>query len=189
MPFDAVLELRFRNLQGYRKVRNKEYVLQEHATGREATRDRPWQSCFLSGQRYNMSLIFRESASNQAEAASCPRCHSVSDKSQDSDIQWYAECVQTSRLRLGVQLVLTSDEVLPAMCGIEESPRSMTSSLHLKYSPRRRGKQKSILEKVRLVGYSDQPRQRNGNAMLMKKIERMRSRISNLFDSFHRRIV
>lgn len=32
--FDSVLELRFRRMQGYKMVQNKEYAIQDHATGR-----------------------------------------------------------------------------------------------------------------------------------------------------------
>ena len=56
--FGAVLEPRFQKCQGYRKVKNKEYVIQEHATRRDIRRSKPWGISFLPGQRFDMSLIF-----------------------------------------------------------------------------------------------------------------------------------
>jgi hypothetical protein len=57
--FDAVLELRFRGVQGYSKVRNGKYILQEHATQREIRRSRPWEVSFLPGQRIDMAMILK----------------------------------------------------------------------------------------------------------------------------------
>ncbi|KAF4636663.1 hypothetical protein G7Y89_g1430 [Cudoniella acicularis] len=97
--FDAVLELRFHKLQGHKKVINKEYVIQEHATRREIRRDLPWEVSFLPGQRVDMSLIFEKqekgSTNNKSTQTTCPRCHTASTACQDSDIQctscnmWY----------------------------------------------------------------------------------------------------
>ncbi|KAH8819392.1 hypothetical protein F5884DRAFT_10370 [Xylogone sp. PMI_703] len=87
--FDAILRLRFENVQGYKKVQNNEYILQEHATRREIARTRPWNLAFLPGQRVDMSLIFTKKA-EEAEATpstSCPNCHAVSHQSQDVEVQ------------------------------------------------------------------------------------------------------
>jgi hypothetical protein len=88
--FDAVLELRFRDVHGFAKVRKKEYTLQEHATGREIDRSRHWKSSFLPGQRIDMSLIFKQemSRNQQSATASCPKCQLTSDKPTNLDIQW-----------------------------------------------------------------------------------------------------
>jgi hypothetical protein len=85
--FDAVLELRFRKIQGHTKVKRKEYTLQEHATKREISRSRPWEGAFLPGQRIDMSLIF-DSKEQASMKTSCPSCKEVSEDSQDSEIQW-----------------------------------------------------------------------------------------------------
>jgi hypothetical protein len=88
--FDAVLELRFRGMHGFAKVRRKEYTLQERATGKEIHRCRHWNSSFLPGQRIDMSLIFKREVtrSHQSAAASCPKCQLTSDKPTNLDIQW-----------------------------------------------------------------------------------------------------
>ena len=55
--FEAVLEIRFRGIQGADKVRQGEYALQDHARGSEIVRLRPWNGAFLPGQRVDMSRV------------------------------------------------------------------------------------------------------------------------------------
>ncbi|KUJ09638.1 uncharacterized protein LY89DRAFT_597775 [Mollisia scopiformis] len=89
--FDAILRLRFQDVQGFKKVRNNEYILQEHTTKREIKRTRRWDLAFMPGQRIDMSLVFVKKEAEEAEeiqSTSCPNCRATSDKSQDSDIQW-----------------------------------------------------------------------------------------------------
>jgi hypothetical protein len=85
--FDFVLEKRFQKVQGYQKVKNREYVIQEHATRREIQRNFPWEVSFLPGQRVDMSLIFERQEKVSAQTT-CPRCQSVSDGLLDTDILW-----------------------------------------------------------------------------------------------------
>ena len=85
--FDSVLELRFRNMQGYTMVQNKEYVIQDISTRREVDRSFPWEASFLPGQKVVMSMLFNDTMSS---TTSCPRCHCSSEKPQNSDIQWSA---------------------------------------------------------------------------------------------------
>ena len=85
--FDAVLELRFRKIQGHSKVKRRAYILQEHSTKREISRTRRWEGAFLPGQRIDMSLIF-DSEEQSAIGTSCPSCKEVSENSQDSEIHW-----------------------------------------------------------------------------------------------------
>ncbi|KAH9212127.1 hypothetical protein DL95DRAFT_464179 [Leptodontidium sp. 2 PMI_412] len=93
--FDAVLELRFRLVQGYMKFKNGEYVLQEHATRREIRRHLPWEVSFLPGQRVDMALVFEDREVKTAGQTTCPRCQASSRGLLDSDIQctncdmWY----------------------------------------------------------------------------------------------------
>jgi hypothetical protein len=86
--FDAVLELRFRTVQGHKKVKNKEYVIQEHVTRREIRRNQPWEVSFLPGQRVDMSLVFESQEQKELPQTTCPRCQTASTELQDSDIQW-----------------------------------------------------------------------------------------------------
>ncbi|OCL03034.1 hypothetical protein AOQ84DRAFT_392540 [Glonium stellatum] len=95
--FYSVLEIRFQDIQGLRKIRNKEFILQDHTTCREVDSLRRWESAFLPGRRYNMSMVFIRKARKGQEAglATCPQCGKVSDQPTDKDIQcdacamWY----------------------------------------------------------------------------------------------------
>jgi hypothetical protein len=88
--FDAILRLRFQDVQGFKKVQNKEYVLQEHASKREIKHTHPWHRVFLSGQRINMSLVFTKKGEQTTKlpSTSCPNFKATSDQSQDSEVQW-----------------------------------------------------------------------------------------------------
>ena len=59
--FDSVLETRFRNLQGYKKIVSKEFVLQERSTKQDVSRTTPWEGAFLPGQRVDISMVFTNS--------------------------------------------------------------------------------------------------------------------------------
>ncbi|KAL9085244.1 MAG: hypothetical protein Q9165_007678 [Trypethelium subeluteriae] len=48
--FQSILEARFRKLQGAEKIRNKEYVLQDQATGKDIDMSSTWGRAFLPGQ-------------------------------------------------------------------------------------------------------------------------------------------
>ncbi|KAE9368192.1 hypothetical protein N431DRAFT_547295 [Stipitochalara longipes BDJ] len=71
----AVLEARFQNLQGYNKVKRKEFVLQERATRRDISHAGSWEGSFLPGQRVDMSITFTEIRQNVELA--CPRCQTT----------------------------------------------------------------------------------------------------------------
>lgn len=102
---DAVLDNRFRGLQGHDKVRSGHWTLQDRATGREISRRRTWEGAFLPGQRVNMSLLFQrettvESFDSPAQAttsyqAACPRCQADVTDSRDAETIWY---VRQSRI-------------------------------------------------------------------------------------------
>ncbi|EON68350.1 hypothetical protein W97_07608 [Coniosporium apollinis CBS 100218] len=87
--FDAVLEDRFRNFRGYEKVRNSEYVLQDHSTRRDITRSRKWDAAFLPGQKIEMTMLFEELKDpHSSETTSCPGCKRVSDGGHDTEVHW-----------------------------------------------------------------------------------------------------
>lgn len=71
--FQAVLEIRFRDLPGLRKVQKLEYELQDSVSRRQVNLDNPWESIFLPGRNVAMSIVFRKP---QAQTSSCPGCHS-----------------------------------------------------------------------------------------------------------------
>jgi hypothetical protein len=86
---DAVLEARFRGLQGSRKIKAKEYIFQDKSTGREISRDWRWEGAFVPGQHVEMSLIFK--AQTQAYSSdsenSCPGCHNILDEFQIAGVE------------------------------------------------------------------------------------------------------
>lgn len=98
--FEAVLETRFRGIQGYEKVVNGHWTLQDHTTGRDISRKSCWEGAFLPGQRVDMSLLFeRETTVNHFDSCSegrrgsngvtaCPRCQADATGPGDRDIQW-----------------------------------------------------------------------------------------------------
>lgn len=83
--FEAVLEHRFRDVPGERKVRLKEYTFQDCVTRRDVDRSKPWNRAFFPGQRIGMSLVFR---GNGCDISSCPNCGSSAADKLDIGIQW-----------------------------------------------------------------------------------------------------
>lgn len=98
--FEAVLETRFRGVQGYEKIISGHWTLQDHATGRDISRQSGWEGAFLPGQRVDMSLLFeRETTVNGFDSSSrdrsdddisaaCPACRSDVPELGGRDIQW-----------------------------------------------------------------------------------------------------
>ena len=73
------------DLQGYKMVQEKEYVIQESATRREIGRSSPWEASFLPGQRVIMSMLFNDSTSS---TSSCPSCQTSTNEPQNCEIHW-----------------------------------------------------------------------------------------------------
>ncbi|KAH7095385.1 hypothetical protein FB567DRAFT_556608 [Paraphoma chrysanthemicola] len=86
--FNAVLEIRFREMQGFQKIKKKQYGLQEKATKREIEQSRPWQRAFLPGQRIEMSFLFdTQDSESGVDNVSCPGCQTMSSNPTDAEIQ------------------------------------------------------------------------------------------------------
>lgn len=83
--FYAVLEIRFQDLQGYNKVKRKEFVLQERTTTRDISRTGSWEGSFLPGQRVDMSITFTELRQNVE--LSCPKCQTM-NRNCSRQTQW-----------------------------------------------------------------------------------------------------
>jgi len=86
--FDAVLEVRFRQLPGHRKVRQKEYALRSQAMKKDAGQSTTFQQSFLPGQRIDMSMVF---AGNGGLLSSCPGCRTETSTTKEelsSEVQW-----------------------------------------------------------------------------------------------------
>lgn len=86
--FHADLEIRFRNVPGYRKVQNKKYTFQEHNTKKEIPRTGPWDASFLPWQKIDMGLIFNVREGMKKEAT-CPARHTPSHEEEGTNVQWY----------------------------------------------------------------------------------------------------
>lgn len=82
--FDAWLEVQFCDLQGHKRVQNKDYVLHESAANRDIERRSPWENAFLPAQRIVMCMIFVEDTGSIC----CPKCFLKSPTAKDSDIKW-----------------------------------------------------------------------------------------------------
>jgi len=93
--FDAVLEARFRTIQGLRKIQAKEYILQEKTSKKEVNRGWSWEGAFLPGQHIEMSLIFENKGDGgyKGTANSCPGCHGgvLGSGNPDAEVQWYGK--------------------------------------------------------------------------------------------------
>jgi hypothetical protein len=87
--FNSVLEIRFHNLQGFKKIKNKQYGLQEKATQRDIDQSRAWERAFLPGQRIEMSFVFRndESSTKDANTTTCPGCQAPSLYPPETEVQ------------------------------------------------------------------------------------------------------
>ena len=86
--FDAVLEVRFRQLPGHRKIKQKQYVLRADAMKKDLEPSVAFRNSFLPGQRIDMSMIFD---SRSGGISSCPGCKLATNKTEedlDSQTKW-----------------------------------------------------------------------------------------------------
>lgn len=99
--FQAVLEVRFTQVPGLKKVKSLEYVMQDTASKKTLDLNKPWESIFRPGRKIIMSMLFQQVDYTQSRApavVSCPGClQEVEDVNnggheQDTHIQW---CVNT----------------------------------------------------------------------------------------------
>lgn len=99
--FQAVLEVRFAQVPGLKKVKSLEYVMQDTASKKTLDLNKPWESIFRPGRKIIMSMLFQQVSYTQPKApavVSCPGClQEVEDVNnrgheQDTHTQW---CVNT----------------------------------------------------------------------------------------------
>lgn len=94
--FQAVLEARFQNMPGLRKVRNLEYSMQDIQTNQILDLSRSWENSVRPGRKFVMSMVFELP---KAVISSCPGCSTENFnrlRNKGSDFQWY----ETSLLSL-----------------------------------------------------------------------------------------
>jgi hypothetical protein len=113
--FHAVMEHRFSNLQGFRKIQQRKYGLQDRATRREIEQTRSWQRAFLPGQRVEMAFIFQ---SDEAESANttnttCPGCQTPSEDTGNTEIHCQNCLIWYQRITVVQEVEPTSQMPLP----------------------------------------------------------------------------
>lgn len=87
--FQAVLEVRFSQVPGLKKVKGLEYALQDTALKKTLDLSRPWESLFRPGRKVIMSILFQQA---KTTVSSCPGClkEDMQDGAGDGDahVQW-----------------------------------------------------------------------------------------------------
>lgn len=82
--FEAVLEVRFRQLPGHRKVKQKEYALGATFINTDVDRSIAFNRYFLPGRHYDMSMIFNATRTQN----SCPACLLDAREAFDVRVNW-----------------------------------------------------------------------------------------------------
>jgi hypothetical protein len=88
----AVLEVRFQGKPGIKKVRKKEYVLQNRATGKDVNFTQDWETVFRPGLWFDMDMVFQDFNDCDAETllgSKCIRCHARSEEPRELGSTWY----------------------------------------------------------------------------------------------------
>lgn len=105
--FQSVLEARFEDMPGFRKVKSLEYAMRDIASRSAIDLSRPWASIFRPG-RIIMNMVFQQPDTTKSSTSSCPGCLTANTSVPDGgdlDIIWYsilvlyalpcsAECIQ-----------------------------------------------------------------------------------------------
>ncbi len=86
---ESVLAARFRNIPGEKKIKQKEYALQDRGSLRDLERSTPFEACFMPGGRVDMTMIFQ---GRQGPRNSCPGCGKESERMQSVAAIWYVIC-------------------------------------------------------------------------------------------------
>jgi hypothetical protein len=119
--FDAVLEIRFRGMQGHRKITQQQYELHDQISGKDIKKSRVWPRAFLPGQTVAMSILFHSDspASASSNGTTCPGCHTPAQSSTDVEVQ----CVNCSIWFKRISIVGETNpfEIEPNLGQAEES--------------------------------------------------------------------
>lgn len=86
--FDHALEVQFRGYPGHRKISEHRYVLRARSINEDLDRSKPFERCFLPGQRVDMSMIFEDQLKDMR---SCPGCRLSTGKTNNgfgSEVRW-----------------------------------------------------------------------------------------------------
>ena len=84
--FESILEVRFRQLPGHRKIKRKEYALWSNAINKDVdvSTSIAFNRCFLPGQHYDMSMIFDTAHAQN----NCPACLLYTEEAPDARVKW-----------------------------------------------------------------------------------------------------
>lgn len=87
--FQAVLEVRFSQVPGLKKVKSLEYAMQDTASKKALDVNRPWESIFRPGRRVVMSMLFQQDDSRVSSCPGCLRDNVQGDGGEDTHVRWY----------------------------------------------------------------------------------------------------
>ena len=87
--FDAVLEVRFRQCPGHRKIARKEYALRSRTQKKNIERIVDFRRCLFPGQRVEMSMIFERDFFDMSVCPGCKIPAPESEDYQEPEIEWY----------------------------------------------------------------------------------------------------
>jgi hypothetical protein len=82
--FESVIAARFMNAPGERKIRKKEYAIQDRLSQQELERSRPFVACFLPGRQVDMSMVFKQTNAG----TTCPGCGKECIQGSSNAITW-----------------------------------------------------------------------------------------------------
>ena len=84
--FESILEVRFRQLPGYRKIKRKEYALRSNFIDKDVdtSTSTAFNRCFLPGQHYDMSMVFNAAHTQNC----CPACLVDTKEASDAGVKW-----------------------------------------------------------------------------------------------------
>jgi hypothetical protein len=91
---ESVLAARFQNIAGERKIKRREYALQDRGSLNDIDRNAPFDVCFLPGRRVDMTMIFKET---QPQTVSCPGCGMAATQTDPTGSNWYDHSPQFRR--------------------------------------------------------------------------------------------
>ncbi|KAJ4389646.1 hypothetical protein N0V93_007118 [Gnomoniopsis smithogilvyi] len=85
--FQAVLEVRFRQVPGLKKVKGLEYAVQDTASKKALDLSKPWESLFRPGRKVVMSMLFQQVESTISSCPGCLRENIMEDDDEDTHMQ------------------------------------------------------------------------------------------------------
>ena len=82
--FLAVLKDRFKD-GGLQRIERGQFVLEDARAKRVIDLKQPWNTCFLPGQKIDMSMIFLRASTSKT---TCPACHHKNTTASTGPVEW-----------------------------------------------------------------------------------------------------